>query len=73
MKVTIDFSQEISEVIQEHLDTGISVQNYVRASVIYFNKMLRVERKGNACGFGDKDRFNKYNSILSPTETFNEI
>lgn len=66
MKVTVNFGDEIDDVIQEHLDNGTHVQNYIRQAVRFFNTMRKLEKKGSVIGFGNKDWFRKYNTEVSP-------
>lgn len=68
MKVTIDFGSEIEPAIQQHLEGGIAVKNYIVAAVEYFNAMIEAEKHGNSCGFGDKSRFKTYNTEVSPSK-----
>jgi len=35
VKVNIEFGAELEPVVQQHLETGVSVQNYVRAAVAF--------------------------------------
>jgi hypothetical protein len=71
MKITIEFDKELQEAIQRHLNGGPSVQNYVKSALRYFSDMLRIEEKGNKCGFGEANRFKQYNSEVSPTNYLN--
>jgi hypothetical protein len=70
MKVTVDFGEELSPLVQEHLDKGTVIQNQIRSAVLYYNKMKEAEAKGNTCGYGDKSRFRSYNTALSPSDMF---
>jgi hypothetical protein len=68
MKITINFDERTLEpLVQEHLETGMGVQDYIKRAVDYFNLMRKAEQSGNLCGYGDKSRFKSYNTEVSPT------
>jgi len=67
MKVTIDFGNEIDPAIQRHLEKGESVQSYIKASLEFFNNLLRIECSGKMVGYGDASVFTKYNTKVSPS------
>jgi hypothetical protein len=73
MRIKLDLDEELQIAIQEHLDGGVSVQNYVRAALRYFNAMRDYERSGNICGFGNKSSFRSYNTEVSPSAYLGEI
>lgn len=72
MKVTIDFGDELKPAIEEHLETGITVQSYIKAAMGFFNFLKKMEATGtNACGYGHKSNFERYNTVVSPKEFLN--
>lgn len=74
MIIKVNFEDdEIATAIQQHLDGGISVQKYIRAALVYFNKMLIAENTGSMCGYGDKSRFRSYNTEVSPKDTIIQL
>lgn len=73
MKVTIEFGEEIDPVIQHHLNSGGSVQRYIRAAVFYFNYMREAESNGKSVGFGDKSRFSSYNTVAATEDVFEKL
>jgi hypothetical protein len=68
MKVTINFGDEINDAVQQHLDGGASVQDYVRGALAFFNQMRAHEKSGKAVGYGEKSRFSAYNTVVSPED-----
>jgi hypothetical protein len=73
MKVTIQFGEELTPVIQEHLASGMTVQQYVRAAVDYFNKARFQEAAGRKMGHGDAVRFSAYNTVMGTNESLMEV
>lgn len=57
--------------IQKHLNEDVSIHRYIRASILYFNRMSEIENIGNICGYGDKVRFKNYNIECSPKDFLN--
>lgn len=70
MTVKIDFEQrDIEPALQMHLDGGIAVRAFIVAAVRYFNEAIEVEKGGaQIMGYGQKDRFRSYNTVMSPNE-----
>lgn len=73
MKVNIEFGAELEPVVQQHLETGVSVQNYVRAAVVLFNEMRAAEVAGRRVGHGDASRFKMYNTEVSPAACLQDV
>lgn len=70
MTVKIDITDtDLAPAIQNHLDGGCGVRDYIIGAVQYFNKAREAEANGNnQMGYGDKARFKSYNTVLSPAE-----
>ena len=66
MKVTLDLDAELEFPIKLHLENGTSVKSYIRAALIFYRDMLVKERDGSMVGFGDRKRFDTYNTEASP-------
>lgn len=66
IKVELDLDQELAPALQQHLNGGISVKDYVAAALQFFNLMLEKEQAGSSIGFGDKAKFKHYNMEVSP-------
>jgi hypothetical protein len=73
VKVNIEFGAELEPVVQQHLETGVSVQNYVRAAVAFFNVMRTCEAAGRRVGHGDANRFKLYNTEVSPAACLQDV
>lgn len=68
MKIYINLDEEIQPALQRHLESGESVQEYIRAALRFFNDAMKNEQTGYIIGFGHKDRFKQYNTEMSPTQ-----
>lgn len=65
MKVTIDFEDDIiAPAIQEHLETGTTVQNYIQAAMLFFNTCKEHVKKGEALAHGNPDQIRRYHTVL---------
>lgn len=62
MKITLDIESTILQpLIQESLDTGISVQEFVVGAIHIRNYLKKVDLDKNSVGYGLKDNFKRYN------------
>lgn len=68
MTITIEFDDELKNALQYHLDTSLPIQSYIKSAIRYFDYMRAQELKGFICGFGNKERFESYNTKVSPKE-----
>lgn len=73
MRITLELDKEIQDALQLHLDTEHKIQDYIRSALRYFNTMRQFEIQGNKCGYGDKNRFASYNTIVSPETYLQEL
>lgn len=65
MKITLDIESTILQpLIQESLDTGISVQDFVIGAIYIRNYLKKVDLDKNLVGYGLKDNFRRYNMEL---------
>lgn len=71
MKITIELDEELKPAIELHLAKGISVHDYVRTALNFFNKVVKLEAEGCPIGYcspSNKDNFERYNKPLAPTK-----
>lgn len=69
MKVTIDFPTSVVEpLIQAHLEESRSVQDQIVQAVRFYISCRRIQQKGNAIGFGQKDNMRRYNTLIGPDD-----
>lgn len=65
MKVTIDFGEELDPVIQYHLETQDSVQQYIQAAVVFYNEIRKITKDPKmAIGYGEISRMAQYHKLL---------
>lgn len=69
MKVTIDCENDLDAALQHHLDSGVPVQQYVKAALRFYRDARIMEAQNKSVGFGDKARFSTYNTVMD-TETY---
>lgn len=74
MKLTIQFNdKDLKDAFQCHLETALPIQAYIVAALRYFDKARAIEKDGKIMGFGDKARFETYNTKLSTQEYIPEF
>jgi hypothetical protein len=64
MKITLNIDEELEFVMQQHLETGVSVQTYIKLALKLYTELKKAEMKGFSIGYGNKDRFKQYNIEL---------
>ena len=68
MKITIDFDENILKpALQEHLETGKPMQEYISNAVSFYNECRSIEKAGHALGYGKEEYIKKYNIFISTT------
>lgn len=67
MKIYLEIDSELAPAIQQHLEGGISVQDYIKASLLFFEELRKKEIEGNGVGYGRKESFDRYNTTVLPS------
>jgi len=69
MKITIQMPDDLLEpALQEHLNTGVTMQDYVRWAVRYFNKARQLVKDGRTIGHCEKDSYTEQKGYITKFE-----
>lgn len=69
MRITVEIPDELaSPMIQEHLDSGRAVQDYIKSAVAFYTYCKTVEQAGEAIGTGEPSRMRSYHRVIQTKE-----
>lgn len=66
MKITVDYGEYLLKpALEAHLEHGISMQDYVRTAVSYYNNCLQRQKDGKVVGFCESDSYTVKNNYIT--------